>query len=604
MPHATAAIDAVRRSFFPGGGMLKVAALTLYLFVCLVATLSAQEPVQAAADSVRSLDLPDDVADAVFTAFNDPAWLRLMGTATIAAGDTIRADVAALEGPLVLGGHVAGSVLVVNGDLELLPGASVDGDVRVVGGTATGIEGARIGGEIAVYSDRLRYRREGGRIVQIEDPRASGVSGVLEWGRSDFLIATGDSYNRVEGLPITFGPRVRTAGSNPLRLHALAIYRTETGVRIDTDDLGYYVRAEQFIGGHREFRVGGTAHSLVEPIEDWQITDLESGLSTFFFHRDFRDHFERVGVSLFATWSTDRSPLSFTGEVRHDRHRSLAAGSPWSLFRNAEAWRPQPLVGEGRVTTARLSGEFDTRSDPFEPAAGWLVRGHVDQALSSDLVYPSAFTPDPLNPEAPSPLIEGGASFGRFSRGMIDIRRYNRVDPRSRLNFRLLMGGSLDGDPLPPQFQHSLGGEGSLPGYDLFSRDCQARTRTVFRSASAATDPLASPYFPRYGCDAFALLQAEYRGRFSFRMRWDSAPWLDDREEAADLDERETWEFAPDWTVFVDAGRGWNLESATDEDLAVDVGLGLAIGRLGAFIALPLTGEGGINAFIRLGPRF
>ena len=581
-------------------------ALVATLVLLLPPLLDAQErPGAAAADSVRNLDLPGEVADAVIEAFNDPARLRLIGSATIAAGDTVRADVAALEGPLVLGGHIAGDLLVVNGDLRLLPGASVDGGVQVVGGVAEGLEGARIGGEISVYPDRLRYRREGGRIVRVEAGGAGTESAqALEWGRSDFLIATGDSYNRVEGLPITFGPRIRTAGSNPLRLHALAIYRTETGIRIDTDDLGYYVRAEQFIGGHHAVRIGATAHSLVDPIEDWQISDLESGLSTFLFHRDFRDHFERLGVSAFATWDASSSPLSATAELRRDRHRSQAAGSPWSLFRNAEPWRPQPLVGEGTVTSARLSASFDTRSDPVEPATGWYLQGHVEQALSGDLVVPDSYAPGPLDPEAPTPLLAPGQAYGRFTTGLLDIRRYNRVDPRSRLNFRLLAGGALDGEPLPPQYQHAMGGEGSLPGYDLFGLDCQARTQRVFRSAEEASAPIATPYFPRYGCDLFTLFQAEYRGRFSFRLRWDSAPWLDESEEEPVVDEERMWEFAPDWTVFVDAGRGWNLESATDEALSVDVGVGLVLGRLGAFLALPLSGEGGINAFVRVGPRF
>src|SRR5690606_18547862 len=163
----------------------------------------------------------------------------------------------------------------------------------------------------------------------------------------------------------------------------------------------------------------------------------------------------------------------------------------------------------------------------------------------------------------------------------------------SRLNFRLLLGGSLSGNPLPPQYQHAMGGEGTLPGYDLFSLDCGARSRTVHRSLADVDDPEAAAYFPRYGCDAFALFQAEYRGRFTFRMRWDSAPWTDDDEEEVALAAEPTWEFAPDWIVFVDAGRGWNLDSATDEPLAVDVGAGVMIGRVGAFVALPLSGSGG-----------
>ena len=120
-------------------------------------------------------------------------------------------------------------------------------------------------------------------------------------------------------MPIAFGPRVQTAGSNPLRVDALAIYRTESGLTLDPDRMGYFVRAEQFLGGHRSWSVGGTAHSLVEPIEDWHLSDLESGLATFLFHRDFRDHYDRHGVSLFSTWAPRGGPFSLS------RRRSLGA---------------------------------------------------------------------------------------------------------------------------------------------------------------------------------------------------------------------------------------------------------------------------------------
>lgn len=586
-------------------GIFSACWLLIVLAVCRTTPAQAQDPARTAADSVRVLDLPEEVADEVIEAFNDPERIRILGSATISAGDTIVGSVAALEGPLELAGHVTGDVLIVNGDLRLLPGASIGGSARVVGGVLEGYESAQIGGEMVVYPDRLRYRREDGRLVRIApDLPGVGVTGSLGWGRSDFLVASGDSYNRVEGLPITFGPRVSTAGSNPLRVHALAIYRTETGFRFDTDDFGYYVQAEQFLGGRRHFRIGASAHSVVQPIEDWQLSDLESGLSTFFLRRDYRDHFERTGVSLFATWDSEREPYALTAEIRRERHRSLPAGSPLSLFRNAQEWRPQPLVGEGQVTQLRLSGRLDTRSDPDEPATGWFLRGHIDQGISSHLTLPDTQPAETLDPQEPDVLISPAIDYGLFTRGLLDIRRYNRVDPRSRLNFRLLLGGSLTGDPLPPQYQHALGGEGSLPGYDLFSLDCQARRGNVVRAGlvDEAADPAV--YFPRYGCDAFALLQAEYRGRFTFRMRWDSAPWADEGESEIGYDADRAWEFAPDWTLFVDAGRGWTWSNAANESLAVDVGVGLVLGRFGAFLALPLTGDGGINAFVRLGPRF
>src|SRR5690606_33321551 len=102
----------------------------------------------------------------------------------------------------------------------------------------------------------------------------------LPGGRSDFLLTTGRSYNRVEGLPIAFGPRLETESSNPLRLEALGVYRTESGLNLDPAEMGYFVRADQYLGGFREFRVGAQLYSVVDPIEAWQMTDLETGLST------------------------------------------------------------------------------------------------------------------------------------------------------------------------------------------------------------------------------------------------------------------------------------------------------------------------------------
>ena len=182
---------------------------------------------------------------------------------------------------------------------------------------------------------------------------------------------------------------------------------------------------------------------------------------------------------------------------------------------------------------------------------------------------------------------------------MVDLRRYNRVDPSARLNFRLVAAAPLGGGPLPAQRQHALGGFGSLPGYSLLSRDCGARSALVYRGAV----PDAPRFFPRYGCDAIALLQTEYRGKFSFRFRWDSAPWRHDDDDDQSDEWGTGWGFSPEWTVFVDTGRGWAAD-APDEPLATDVGAGILVDRLGLYFAVPLTGRGGVNLFVRLGPRF
>jgi cytoskeletal protein CcmA (bactofilin family) len=562
--------------------------------------------------------LPADLAQRVTEILNDADTRRYEGNAEIESGDVIEGDVAVMDGDLALGGRVEGDVVVVNGSLQLAEGAEITGDVLVVGGDIAGQETAEVGGTMVVFEEPVSHCRRGNAVDVTGDcsglaaadanaPVRVGAAGGEAWeveaddgtrGRAQFVVATGRSYNRVEGLPVKFGPAVETGGSNPLRVRALAVFRTEEGGPRGPDRWGYDARIEQFFGGRRAFRIGGRAFSVVDPIEGWQLTDLENSLSTFFLHRDYRDHYHRRGWTAFATLAPRRSPFSATAEYREERHRSLAPGSPWALFKNDEAWRPQPLVGEGRLTSVAGIVEIDSRSNVDDPASGWYVRAELEQALRSKLTRPE---------------VSAGASFvvpaesydTGWKVGMIDIRRYNRISPSSRLNLRLAGGASINGLNLPPQRQHALGGEGSLPGYPLFSVDCGARETAV--KAPSGTE---ANFYPRYGCDGFALFQVEYRGDVAFRL--DLGGWGDDEDEEYE-DEESDWggwggidaDFG--WVFFMDAGRGWRGASGYDEETAVDLGAGILVGSLGIYFAVPVADgrEGtGVNFFIRLAPRF
>ena len=112
-------------------------------------------------------------------------------------------------------------------------------------------------------------------------------------------------------------------------------------------------------------------------------------------------------------------------------------------------------------------------------------------------------------------------------------------------------------------------------------------------------------YFAAYGCDRVALVQAEYRGDLSLRLRWGG----DDDDDR----EGESWARTAlrnglnagfGWVLFADAGRGWTLDDRLEgTDTAVDVGAGVIIGRLGVYAAVPVSEGGRVNLFIRLSPR-
>ncbi|HEX2092278.1 MAG TPA: polymer-forming cytoskeletal protein [Longimicrobiaceae bacterium] len=577
---------------------------TLLLALGVPAAAQEREAPAARADTLIREDLPPEVAEEIVAFFNDPRTLHFSGRTRIPGERSVSGDVAVLGGPLVIAGRVEGRVVVINGSVELLPGAVVDGDLTVVGGEVTGLEGARVGGEVVTYSERLRYSHRGDHIVRRDryrhGEREERDRDGLRRGQGSLTVSGGD-YNRVEGLPVYFGPTVETGGSNPFRIRALAVYRTEEGPFLRTERWGHDVTAEQFFGGHRSFRVGAGVFSLVAPIEAWHLSDTENSLSTFLFHRDFRDHYERKGWKAFATLEPRGTPWSLTAEFRSEKHRSLPVGDPWSVFNNGDAWRPQPLVGEGRLNSVVGRAELDTRNDPDDPATGWLVRGEVEHAVDSDLERPAAFrvTLDTPPGFIPVPALE----YGAFTRGLLDVRRYNRINADSRLNLRLLVGGALDG-VLPPQRQHALGGEGSLPGYSLFQFDCGARFERLALRVPALGEETES-FVPAYGCDRFALLQAEYRGRFDFHFDWRGHGWDDeDDEEDDDWNDGRSWDADLDWVLFMDAGRGWAGRRGRGEETAVDAGVGLLLDEFGVYAAIPLRQGGGVNLFVRLGSRF
>jgi outer membrane protein assembly factor BamA len=465
-------------------------------------------------------------------------------------------------------------------------GAVVTGGVTVVGGALLGAAGALIGGPVEHFAEPLRYRQDGDGIVVEAAPLRPALAPGREFrfGRTELLIAVRDGYNRVEGLPVSIGPRVRLGSTNPTTLEGLVVYRSAHGFDIEEDGLGYALYAEQYVGGGRSTRLGLRLFSEIVPIDRWGLSDRENSLATFLLHRDHRDEYERKGWSGYARFARPGQPHDVTIEYRDERHRAVAPEQPFTILDNGEAWRPQPLVAEGVLRSLAARYAYDTRNDDVDPAAGWLIRAEVEQGLGGSLVQPGSVL---LN--APESVRAQVQARERFTVVQVDVRRYLRVSPYARVALRFFASGSADGTALPPQRQQTLGGEGSLPGYPLFRFDCGARTdRVVLRGHE---------FFDAYGCDRAAMFQAEFHAGFPLGRRIGRALGLDTQLGAIR------------WVAFVDAGRAWTEPGArngrTDEDFAADAGLGVRMGAVGLYWAVPLSRHAdGVNFFVRVGRRF
>jgi hypothetical protein len=530
--------------------------------------------------------LTPDAAASIIAFYNDPATTRLRGPARIAAGATVDGAVASMGGPLVVAGRVRGDVVVINGDLVLLAGALIEGSARVVGGRLEGVAAAVEGGQ-TVYHSALRFRREGDRLVA--DPPGQPRAGMATWfGRTDLVLTVDGSYNRVEGLPIAFGPRVQLRYSNPTVIDARVIYRTRSGLRIHPGELGHDLRVEQYLGGHRGLLVGAGLHGLIDPIEEAGLSDRENSLATFILHRDYRDHYTRDGWSAYLRLIGTTRPYDARIEYRDEKHGSIESGTPWSLLQNDRPWRPQPQVARGNLRSVRGAFRWDSRNDPRDPADGWLVAVEVEQGVGGTLRYDQAM---PMDDTLGFPGVSPRMADSEFTAVSMDARRYMRLGPRSRLAVRAAAAGAPDRGPLPPQRQHQLGAEGGLPGYPQFSFDCGARDQ----------EPDAGGFYPYYGCDRMVLLQAEYR----FALLTEPPELA--RRLGVDFDLFAT----PELVLFANAGRAWieargraGRSDLGPRRLQPDAGIGLRLGPVGLYIATPLTGAGhGPNFFVRLGPR-
>ena len=557
--------------------------------------------------------LPPDVSREAAALFNASTGLRLTGPIEIERGREVFGDVAVLNGPITIGGHIAGRVIAINSDVILRPSARIDGDLLVVGGDVEGRDVAQIGGEIRIYRDPLRYRQEGDQIVAERDSLwAEGDPWWRRWEHrradrswSRLQVASAGAYNRVEGLPINLGPQLnRTTGWGSARLDAYAIFRTGSSFSTHEDDVGHNVRGELRIGRFEGFSLGGRLFNVVEGVEPWQLSDLEVGLASFLAHRDYRDYFQRHGGSASASLFAWRG-VSLTGGFSDERWLTRDTRNPFTLFRSEIDWRPNPAVDQGRMHIATGTFIIDTRNDDENPLSGWRISADWERGVGTlqrvDLTTVGSTT----SWTAPTELT--------YSRGFLDLRRYNRVSPGAQLNLRALIGGWLSGDPLPIERRLSVDGPGVMPGFGFRSDRSGADLGTCNVGATFPGQPAL--------CDRIALLQGEYRGdlHFDFHPDWESQDdaGIRARDESAPRARARHFHRDGTWVVFADAGRGW-LVGTPDGTLTYasgripsfstfrsDIGAGLDFGGVGFYMAKAMSSsEEPLRLFIRLRHRF
>jgi hypothetical protein len=541
--------------------------------------------------------LPRDVRREVVDRWNGPNELRATGRLEIEANQEVHGDVAVLRGPLFVAGHVTGDVLAINSDVILRPTARIDGSLLVVGGDVDGRNVARVTGTTRIFRPELAFREDGDRIVAIGQD--STADDEYWWRRFErhrantwyetLRIVQAGPYNRVEGLPIEIGPALDQRTSfGAVRLNAAAVVRTGSTFDDEHGDVGDNLRGEVRLGHDFGVGIGGRAFSLVEPIEAWQLSDLETALAAFVARRDYRDYYNRHGGDGYITLFGAKN-FSFTGSYGQERWSSRELRNPFTIFNGERPWRANPVVDEGLFHIADVSLRFDTRTDPDDPWSGWYLNSDVEHGRG---------TYSEVAPTSDTRTIVPNAGTA-YTRGFFDFRRYNRLGPSAQLNMRVVLGGWLGGDPLPVERRLSVDGPGALPGFGFreFTNGVNVGTCT----SGVVVNSMATE------CDRIALAQIEYRGdlKVDFTGSWEDWPR---RYRSAHGDIT--------WVLFADAGRGWKvgtpdgvLTYASDalpslSSFQSDIGVGLDVAGVGFYAAKAVSSAEPVNFFVRLRHRF
>ncbi|MCC6316141.1 MAG: BamA/TamA family outer membrane protein [Gemmatimonadaceae bacterium] len=575
-----------------------------------VASLSLMVVSTAGAQSLDQRALPTEVADEVIRVFNASGTRRVDGRLRVEAGEEVARDLAVIGGPLTIAGRVTGRIVAVNATVELVSGGSVNGDILVVGGSVVGRELAEVSGTIRTYSARLAFRRDGELITRrsVDDDADEG----LRWwqrqdrwrdrGWGDIRLVSARTYNRVEGLPIQVGPAFgREMDWGRVSVDALGIIRSADRFEWTPANIGHTAKVEVRVGREEGVRLGIRHFDVVDAVEPWQLSDSEVGLASFFLHRDYRDYYNRLGGTVYASAFSGRGAdlgISFSQQ----RWAARDTRDPWTLFRDTDQWRANPQMDDASFHLLGITGRYDSRNDDRSPWSGWLLTAEYE--LGNGTIRHYGATSSGVRTAT-----EGGRT--TYDRLLLDLRRYTRVAPNAQLNVRVAAGGWLSGDDLPLQRRFSLGGPANMPGYDF--------RRFELRNDPAAVDYLTCGNYGVAGvlnpvgtpgeCERFALAQVEFRGDLDL----DPFGILDEDRHWR----RRGWGRGTQWVVFADAGRGWLVGTPDGgrtfakssfprlSTFRTDVGIGLVLDDLGLYLAKSLSHSGApVNFFIRLRPRF
>ena len=377
--------------------------------------------------AAQTIDKPQKLSPKKLTGLvNGYTQKVFYGGVVVPAGDTISGSIVVIDGTLDMqnDGVLSGDAWVVNGSLILNGSARVLGRVNLVNSHEFLSSQAEVKGGVYYYVCECQFDDEQfeqkGKLVfkKHEDPRTIKTKFKYSLG---YTVEVG----LVRQNPLYKKPHVRGHAllQIPLRMKKKGL------LGFDMDF------AVPFKGNQVDLVVRGFKKTYTN--DYWQISRGESDWILLLTGNEYINYYERRGGELGLQIRLSQY-LSLETTVSFQRDVSMPTESQLSLFYPHRRLPNNPSIDEGQRLAVSTGLTFDSRQDSAKPQNAWFFSTWVEKGIANGL---------------------GDFSYAGFS---VDLRRYTRLPLGVQWDVRAKVFSTFD--PIPRQITQSLNGYGGVRG--------------------------------------------------------------------------------------------------------------------------------------------
>ncbi len=364
---------------------------------------------------------------------------RHSGDFRLRSTGTVDADLVITDGNVTIDGTVRGSVIVIDGDLEVGKRGEIRGDAIAISGNIIRESGSIIVGDEIQRSWRsFVERRTTVRRRWDRQERSSRYYRDIGFDFDDDLFDD-DSvlfrYNRVEGLFLGYNFERDGYWDDPTLFH---IYGNG-GYGLKSKEWRFLAGMERNFFHDNSPSIGVKIYDLTDSDDFWRIHEDENTLAALFIKEDFIDYYNRRGITGYFEQNVE-NVFKFNVEYRSDTYYSMYNKTNWSFFGGNKRFALNRPVTEGDMKSVFARISVDTRRSSRYMNQGWYLN---------------------LETEVSNPDIGGDFDFERY---IVEIRRYQPLSRYENINLRVFAGSSKN--TLPIQRRFYLGGLSTLRAFD------------------------------------------------------------------------------------------------------------------------------------------